>query len=70
MLNLGMNYFKLIPIFIFTSLCYSQSEENYYNIIDSVSENRIESNIKKLVSFGTRHTLSDTTSVITGIGAA
>ena len=69
-LNLGMNYFKLIPIFIFTSLCYSQSEENYYNIIDSVSENRIESNIKKLVSFGTRHTLSDTTSVTTGIGAA
>jgi hypothetical protein len=65
-----MNYFKLIPIFIFTSLCYSQSEENYYNIIDSVSENRIESNIKKLVSFGTRHTLSDTTSVTTGIGAA
>ena len=65
-----MNYFKLIPIFIFTSLCYSQSEENYYNIIDSVSENKIESNIKKLVSFGTRHTLSDTTSVTTGIGAA
>ena len=65
-----MNYFKLIPIFIFTSLCYAQSEENYYNIIDSVSENKIESNIKKLVSFGTRHTLSDTTSVTTGIGAA
>ena len=47
-----MNYFKIIPILIFTSLCYSQSEENYYNIIDSISENRIESDIKKLVSFG------------------
>lgn len=65
-----MNYFKLIPIFIFTSLCYSQSESNYYNIIDSVSELRIEKDIKKLVSFGTRHTLSDTLSNSTGIGAA
>ena len=65
-----MNYFKIIPILIFTSFCYSQSEENYYNIIDSVSENRIESDIKKLVSFGTRHTLSDTLSNTTGIGAA
>ena len=65
-----MNYFKIIPVLIFTSFCYSQSEENYYNIIDSVSENRIESDIKKLVSFGTRHTLSDTISITTGIGAA
>jgi len=65
-----MNYFKIIPILIFTSLCYSQNEENYYNIIDSISENRIESDIKKLVSFGTRHTLSDTLSITTGIGAA
>ena len=65
-----MNYFKIIPILIFTSLCYSQSEENYYNIIDSISEIRIESDIKKLVSFGTRHTLSDTLSITTGIGAA
>lgn len=65
-----MNYFKIIPILIFTSLSYSQSEENYYNIIDSISENRIESDIKKLVSFGTRHTLSDTLSITTGIGAA
>ena len=65
-----MNYFKIIPILIFTSLCYSQSDKNYYNIIDSVSEYRIESDIKKLVSFGTRHTLSDTISSTTGIGAA
>mgnify|MGYP003902783019 CR=1 FL=1 len=33
-------------------------------------ETRIESDIKKLVSFGTRHTLSDTLSNTTGIGAA
>ena len=65
-----MIFFLLFSILIFTSLCYSQSEENYYNIIDSISENRIESDIKKLVSFGTRHTLSDTISITTGIGAA
>ena len=65
-----MNYFKIIPILIFTSLCYSQNDKNYYNIIDSVSEYRIESDIKKLVSFRTRHTLSDTVSSTTGIGAA
>jgi hypothetical protein len=35
-----------------------------------VSAKRIESDITKLVSFGTRHTLSDTTSQTTGIGAA
>ena len=33
-----------------------------YNIIDEVSSERIEKDITKLVSFGTRHTLSDTIS--------
>ncbi len=34
------------------------------------SAERIESDIRTLVGFGTRHTLSDTTSTTTGIGAA
>ena len=34
------------------------------------SPQRIEADIRKLVSFGTRHTLSDTTSKTRGIGAA
>ncbi len=34
------------------------------------SAQRIEADIRKLVSFGTRHTLSDTTSATRGIGAA
>ena len=41
-----------------------------YNIIDEVSSERIEKDITKLVSFGTRHTLSDTISDKRGIGAA
>ena len=41
-----------------------------YNIIDAVSAERLEEDITKLVSFGTRHTLSDTVSATRGIGAA
>ncbi|MEM7515249.1 MAG: M28 family peptidase, partial [Bacteroidota bacterium] len=41
-----------------------------YDIIDSVSADRIEVDIRKLVSFGTRNTLSDTLSETRGIGAA
>ncbi len=37
---------------------------------DEVSSKNIEAIIRKLVSFKTRHTLSDTTSKTTGIGAA
>ena len=41
-----------------------------YDIIENISSDRIEQDIKKLVSFGTRHTLSDTVSNTRGIGAA
>lgn len=65
-----MNFIKLIPIFFVISLSFSQSEKDFYKIIESVSADRIEQSINKLVSFGTRHTLSDTISNKTGIGAA
>lgn len=39
-------------------------------MIDEVSSKNIEANIRKLVSFKTRHTLSDTTSKTDGSGAA
>ncbi|MDX1442258.1 MAG: M28 family metallopeptidase [Gammaproteobacteria bacterium] len=41
-----------------------------YEIADSASAERIEKDIRKLVSFGTRHTLSETESDTRGIGAA
>ena len=41
-----------------------------YDIVSSVSPDRIQTDIEKLVSFGTRHSLSDTTSETRGIGAA
>jgi Zn-dependent M28 family amino/carboxypeptidase len=48
----------------------SQDTTKIYEIIDGVSAPRIEQDIKKLVGFGTRHTLSDTLSNSRGIGAA
>lgn len=39
-------------------------------MVEEVSAKNIEATIRKLVSFDTRHTLSDTTSKKTGIGAA
>lgn len=41
-----------------------------YEIIKSVSAERIEADIRKLTNFGTRHTFSDTLSETRGIGAA
>ncbi len=41
-----------------------------YDLLKEVSAERIESDIRTLVDFGTRHTLSDTESETRGIGAA
>ena len=65
-----MRVFPLFLAILFCSLCVAQETENIYSIIDKVSSSRIEQDIKKLVSFGTRHTLSDTLSEFRGIGAA
>jgi len=46
------------------------SDPRLHEIIGAVSAERIEHDVRKLVSFGTRHTLSDTTSPTRGIGAA
>ena len=48
----------------------AQKAENFYEIIEAVSEERIKNDITKLANFGTRHTLSDTISEKRGIGAA
>ena len=41
-----------------------------YGLVEQVSAARIEADIRQLVGFGTRHTLSDTVSGTRGIGAA
>ena len=46
------------------------SDPRIQAIVAAVSAQRIETDIRRLVAFGTRHTLSDTLSEIRGIGAA
>lgn len=48
----------------------SLADDIRYSLVSDVSADRIEKDIKKLVSFGTRHTLSETESDTRGIGAA
>ncbi len=57
-------------VILFSIRMQSQTDSRIYDIIDNVSEERIENDITKLVAFGTRHTLSDTLSETRGIGAA
>ncbi len=48
----------------------SVDNQQLHKIASEVSASNIEKDIKKLISFGTRHTLSETESSTTGIGAA
>lgn len=48
----------------------AQSDQKLYDIINSVSEERLEKDVQTLVDFGTRNTFSDTISNTRGIGAA
>ncbi|WP_405207508.1 M28 family peptidase [Aquimarina sp. LLG6339-5] len=57
-------------LFLFSIIVTAQTDQRIYDIIDAVSSERIETDIKKLAGFGTRHTLSDTISETRGIGAA
>ena len=57
--------------FLFTvCLAYGQQDTRMYDIIGTVSANRIISDVETLANFVTRHTLSDTLSKTRGIGAA
>ncbi|HEY0995218.1 MAG TPA: HAD family acid phosphatase [Gemmatimonadaceae bacterium] len=48
----------------------SQEDPRIHDVVASASPARIEADIRRLVAFGTRHTLSDTMSTTRGIGAA
>ena len=66
-----MKYLKLLVLVLIGSLSQAQQDKNIlHNIIEAVSENRLNEDIKTLANFGTRHTLSDTLSNSRGIGAA
>lgn len=63
------NFLLTISFAVLNILC-GQEKKDLYKIIKEVSSERIERDVRTLVSFGTRHTLSDTLSKTRGIGAA
>ncbi len=54
----------------FVFLATAHADEIRHDLVAAVSADRIESDIRTLVGFGTRHTLSETESDTRGIGAA
>jgi len=68
--------YLLISLFIFSAFSgYSQTvvirqDQQIKKMVDEVSAQNIEMIVRKLVTFETRHSLSDTISTATGIGAA
>jgi len=60
----------LTPFLLFSILLSSQTNQKIYDIIDSVSAERIQKDVQTLVNFGTRNTFSDSLSNTRGIGAA
>ncbi len=73
---ISLKYFAILTLFVifpFSKISAQRTEvrdANISNIVNEVSASNLELIIKKLVSFQTRHTLSDTLSKTTGIGAA
>jgi len=73
-MNYKNTFATLLAIFI-TSMAVAQTgvpqlDPRIYEIAKAPSPERIEADIRKLAGFGTRNTLSDTTSETRGIGAA
>ena len=65
-----MKHYYILLLTLILCNALAQENQKVYDIIDAVSSDNIKQDIEKLVSFGTRHTLSDTLSKSRGIGAA
>ncbi|WKN31230.1 M28 family metallopeptidase [Porifericola rhodea] len=71
-------YFLLLTFLLLSPYIYAQdkvvappsADMRIYDIIEAVSAERLEQDIRKLAGFGTRNTFSDTLSDTRGIGAA
>lgn len=70
-----MKYLKLAVILFLGTTTFAQTtiikqDVDIKSMINDVSAKNVENTVRKLVSFGTRHTMSDTLSTTSGIGAA
>ena len=62
---------KITFLFLLFAISISaQTDSKIYDIINTVSADRIKADVKTLTEFGTRNTFSDTISKTRGIGAA
>ena len=61
---------QFLLFLLISSSTFAQTDAKIYEIINSVSEDRIKADVKILTEFGTRNTFSDTISNKRGIGAA
>ena len=70
-MNSVLKPFLVLSFSLLTCSVFSQVTPEELHVIGTApSAERLESDIQTLVDFGTRHTLSDTTSTTRGIGAA
>jgi len=67
-LKLSLSFISLLGFV--SSTVAQDTDQKIYEIIENVSADRIEKDIRKLAGFGTRNTFSDTVSNTRGIGAA
>ncbi|WP_438422867.1 M28 family peptidase [Aquimarina macrocephali] len=65
-----MKTFFTSALLLLSTILIAQTDQRIYDIINAVSADRIETDVKKLANFGTRNTFSDTVSQTRGIGAA
>jgi Zn-dependent M28 family amino/carboxypeptidase len=71
--KMKLTYFLCLLFVFFTNSVISQtmiSDPEIQKMVAEVKSENLEATVQKLVSFGTRHTLSDTKSDTRGIGAA
>ena len=61
---------KLIFLLLVNCAIVAQTDTKIYDIINTISADKLKNNVTTLANFGTRHTLSDTISNTRGIGAA
>ena len=65
-----MKFYLLPLLLLLPTITFSQTDSRIYDIIESISAERLQKDITTLANFGTRNTFSDTISNTRGIGAA
>src|SRR5438067_2185830 len=60
----------VIPALARAQSAYPEVDQRIVKLLSGISEQRMEQNLRRLVAFGTRNTMSDPASTTRGVGAA